>query len=287
MQKSLARTGLRPVFLTFAPLLVVLCVEWPEQLDGSAANEALLARGGTSVVAPTRRYTLASLSPAEIRAEVAPGVRDAPPAESHRATFAERFAAVFSFYRQDDEMDLAGDPAMPPLEVMPDEPDEPATSPPRELRVAIYDIAGHMVYLPNGQRLEAHSGIGRNFDNPRFVHVKNRGPTPPGNYDLVMRKGLFHGVRAIRLVPADESNMFGRDGMLAHSYLLGGKGQSHGCVVFRDYPAFLTAFQRGEVNRLIVVDRLEDAPPEMRRVRTASLSHHAKRKLKRERMASR
>jgi hypothetical protein len=47
--------------------------------------------------------------------------------------------------------------------------------------------------------------------------------------------------------------MFGRDGMLAHTYMLGPSGQSFGCVSFRDYHAFLQAFLEGEVNRLIVV----------------------------------
>jgi hypothetical protein len=56
--------------------------------------------------------------------------------------------------------------------------------------------------------------------------------------------------------------MFGRDGMLAHSYMLGSSGQSNGCVVFRDYSAFLSAFQRGEVKRLVVVDRLDASKPD-------------------------
>jgi hypothetical protein len=108
-----------------------------------------------------------------------------------------------------------------------------------------------------------------------------RGPTPPNIYDLTLRKSLFHGVRAIRLNPVDENRMFGRDGMLAHSYMLRGtKGQSNGCVVFRDYPAFLRAFQRGEVDRLVVVERIEDAPETPRNFGTANLNHHAKRKLK-------
>ena len=36
--------------------------------------------------------------------------------------------------------------------------------------------------------------------------------------------------------------MFGRDGILAHSYMLGPNGQSNGCLSFRDYPKFLRAF---------------------------------------------
>jgi hypothetical protein len=121
---------------------------------------------------------------------------------------------------------------------------------------AVYDIAAHTVYLPDGDALEAHSGLGSRLDDPRYVGEKNRGPTPPNVYDLVLRSEPFHGVRAIRLNPVGEGNMFGRDGMLAHTYMLGPSGQSFGCVSFRDYHAFLQAFLEGEVNRLVVVPHL-------------------------------
>jgi hypothetical protein len=123
-------------------------------------------------------------------------------------------------------------------------------------RTAIYDIAARAVYLPNGHRLEAHSGLGSLLDDPRYIRTKMQGPTPPNVYNLTLRERLFHGVRAIRLVPVDDGKMFGRDGILAHSYMLGPNGQSNGCVSFRDYPAFLSAFLKGEVNRLVVVERL-------------------------------
>jgi len=127
-------------------------------------------------------------------------------------------------------------------------------------RTAIYDITARTVYLPNGRRLEAHSGLGDHMDDPRYVNARGTGPTPPNVYELKLRETLFHGVRAIRLVPSDSSKMYGRDGILAHSYLLGPNGQSNGCVSFSDYAAFLDAFQRGDVNRLVVVERLADAP---------------------------
>jgi type VI secretion system (T6SS) effector TldE1-like protein len=127
-------------------------------------------------------------------------------------------------------------------------------------RTAIYDITARTVYLPNGRRLEAHSGLGDHMDDPRYVNARGTGPTPPNVYELRMREALFHGVRAIRLVPSDSSKMYGRDGILAHSYLLGPNGQSNGCVSFSDYAAFLDAFQRGDVNRLVVVEHLAEAP---------------------------
>ena len=127
-------------------------------------------------------------------------------------------------------------------------------------RTAIYDITARAVYMPSGRKLEAHSGIGSLMDNPRHVRVRMRGATPPNVYKLSLRGQLFHGVRALRLTPLDERKMYGRDGMLAHSYLLRAKGQSHGCVVFSNYPEFLNAFLKGEVTRLVVVERLENPP---------------------------
>lgn len=142
----------------------------------------------------------------------------------------------------------------------------------RLLRTAIYDITAQTVYLPNGERLEAHSGLGRFMDNPLHVHRKNHGATPPNTYRLTLRESLFHGVQAIRLTPENETDMFGRDGILAHSYMLGPSGQSNGCVSFRDYPKFLRAFLRGEFDRMIVVRRLDKSPTSFARrdVRAAS-----------------
>ena len=125
---------------------------------------------------------------------------------------------------------------------------------------AIYDITARTVYLPNGRRLEAHSGLGDHMDDPRYVNARGTGPTPPNVYELKLRETLFHGVRAIRLVPSDSSKMYGRDGILAHSYLLGPNGQSNGCVSFSDYASFLDAFLQGDVNRLVVVEHLADTP---------------------------
>jgi type VI secretion system (T6SS) effector TldE1-like protein len=129
-----------------------------------------------------------------------------------------------------------------------------------ESHTAIYDIAAHAVYLPSGRRLEAHSGLGRFLDDPRFITQKARGPTPPNVYRLTLREQLFHGVRAIRLNPEDEHKMYGRDGILAHTYMLGPSGQSFGCVSFKNYPEFLNAFLRGEIDRLVVVPHLETPP---------------------------
>ena len=122
---------------------------------------------------------------------------------------------------------------------------------------AVYDISARKVYLPDGTELEAHSGLGKKMDDPRNVHVKMHGSTPPHVYDLTMREALFHGVEAIRLTPVGGSErIFGRTGLLAHTYMLGPRGDSNGCVSFRNYDAFLQAFKKGLVRRMVVVARL-------------------------------
>jgi hypothetical protein len=122
---------------------------------------------------------------------------------------------------------------------------------------AVYDISAHTVYLPDGTKLEAHSGRGSRLDDPRYVHEHMRGATPPNVYELALREKAFHGVQALRLKPVGGGNIFGRSGLLAHTYMLGPKGESNGCVVFKNYNAFLQAFQNGQIKRLIVVDNLK------------------------------
>ncbi|MBN9001143.1 MAG: DUF2778 domain-containing protein [Rhizobiales bacterium] len=122
---------------------------------------------------------------------------------------------------------------------------------------AVYDISAKTVYLPNGRKLEAHSGLGSRLDDPRFVHERMRGATPPHLYDLTWREKLFHGVRAIRLTPVGgNGSIYGRTGLLAHTYMLGPNGDSNGCVSFKDYNAFTKAFESGQIKRLAVVAKL-------------------------------
>ena len=123
---------------------------------------------------------------------------------------------------------------------------------------AVYDISARMVYLPDGTKLEAHSGLGAKLDDPRYVHVRMHGATPPHVYDLEPREALFHGVPALRLKPVGgEEAIFGRTGLLAHTYMLGPNGDSNGCVSFKDYYAFLEAYRSGGIKRLAVVARVE------------------------------
>jgi hypothetical protein len=133
-----------------------------------------------------------------------------------------------------------------------------AGSAPYDRSTAVYDISAHTVYLPDGTKLEAHSGLGSKLDDPRFVHVRMLGPTPPHVYELTPREALFHGVPALRLTPVGgEGAIYGRSGLLAHTYMLGPNGDSNGCVSFRDYNAFLNAYRNQGIKRLAVVARVE------------------------------
>jgi hypothetical protein len=130
---------------------------------------------------------------------------------------------------------------------------------------AVYDISAHAVYLPNGSRLEAHSGMGHLMDDPEHVSERMVGATPPAVYDLKPRERLFHGVEALRMIPQDSNATLGRTGLLTHSYMLGPNGDSNGCVSFRDYDRFLNAYKNGEISHLVVVPHLNTTAPDTRR----------------------
>jgi Tlde1 domain len=131
-------------------------------------------------------------------------------------------------------------------------------SPPYDQSTAVYDISAHMVYLPDGTRLEAHSGLGPKLDDPSSANIRMHGVTPPHIYELKPREALFHGVAALRLTPiGGEEAIFGRAGLLAHSYMLGPNGDSNGCVSFKDYNAFLGAYHNQGIRKLAVVARID------------------------------
>jgi hypothetical protein len=247
------------------------------------------ARASLAPQAPdNRRWRVASLGGAEFATEGGDGQSDA-------ASFDQRFADRFPARRQialtDPPANLSlprpPDPGRPVAArravgqsapgVIPLPPLPPAGVAKKQVRIAdasqdfipppdadahtaIYDIVAHRVYLPNGQQLEAHSGLGSYLDDPRYVSEKDRGPTPPNVYELALREEPFHGVRAVRLNPVGGGKMFGREGMLAHTYMLGPSGESNGCVSVNDYPTFLNAVLSGEINRLVVVEHLANAP---------------------------
>ena len=131
-------------------------------------------------------------------------------------------------------------------------------SPPYDKDTAVYDIAAKKVYLPDGTQLEAHSGLGSKMDDVRYAHVRMQGVTPPHIYTLKPREALFHGVPALRLTPiGGQDKIFNRDGLLAHTYMLGGSGQSNGCISFKDYYAFLDAYRNKGIRKIAVLAKVQ------------------------------
>jgi hypothetical protein len=216
--------------------------------------------------------------PPEFRAP-APRLSEAP-RKSRAAVPVSRTSAAVASEPPDDRSFLeklfGGKPASPPASALgyasldsgtgniaPSARFNPAPRSTETAATAVYDISAKVVIMPNGERLEAHSGLGDKLDDPRYVHVSMRGATPPGTYELTEREKLFHGIRALRMNPVGGSAaIHGRVGLLAHTYMLGPNGDSNGCVSFKDYDRFLQAYLRGEVTRLVVVvGRGQDALP--------------------------
>ncbi|MDO9413130.1 MAG: DUF2778 domain-containing protein [Pseudolabrys sp.] len=130
-------------------------------------------------------------------------------------------------------------------------------------RTVLYDITKRAVYMPDGEKLEAHSGFGEFMDDPDSMHRKNVGVTPPNVYTVSFREKPFHGVRALRMKPVGGGNMYNRDGFLTHSFLLGPNGQSNGCISLKDYDKFLQAYEDGKFDRIIVLRSVDEPLPSM------------------------
>jgi hypothetical protein len=123
---------------------------------------------------------------------------------------------------------------------------------------AVYDITARIVYMPDGTKFEAHSGLGNLLDDPAHVSTRNAGATPPGMYEMRPRESLFHGVPALRMTPVDGSETFGRVGLLVHPYMLGPNGDSNGCISVKHYDRFLQAYHNGTIKRIAVVRSIKD-----------------------------
>ena len=129
-------------------------------------------------------------------------------------------------------------------------------------KTPIYSI-GDKVWLE-----ATHIDTGRpmkKLDNRRLGPYEVQKVLSNNTYELKLREQRFHGVAALRLTPVGGGGVYGRTGLLAHTYMLGPNGQSNGCVSFRDYPKFLRAYLRGEIDRIVVVSRLTRAPASVAR----------------------
>jgi hypothetical protein len=203
-----------------------------DQAARSAASPAQQLRSP-----PTRTASLRAATPASRAGSNTP---------ADKPTIFERLfgkpATTTLAYASPDDSDLGG---------------QGVTSGRYDRSTAVYDISAHTVYLPDGTKLEAHSGYGSRLDDPRHADERMRGVTPPTVYELKPRESPFHGVQALRLIPVDEDKVFGRTGLLAHTFMLGPRGDSNGCVSFRNSNAFLHAYESHQIKRLVVVSRLE------------------------------
>ncbi|GGF48313.1 hypothetical protein GCM10007301_04490 [Azorhizobium oxalatiphilum] len=213
--------------------------------------EAVIESSVRVVPLPSANPLFASRSPAELKDLDHQLVAPPMPTRNPLVASNQRLAAIEPAERTAPERPSIVAPIPPGAESMLPGPTD---------KFALYDITGKVVYMPNGDKLEAHSGYGEYFDDPKYVHKKMVGPTPPNVYNLRMREALFHGVEAIRMLPVGDGPMYGRDGILTHTYLLGARGDSNGCISFKDYPKFLAAFKRGEVTRVVVVASLPKGP---------------------------
>ena len=128
-------------------------------------------------------------------------------------------------------------------------------------RTAVYDISAHTVYLPSGERLEAHSGLGDSMDDPRSVNVKMRGATPPNVYNLTLRESCSTASRRSGSIRSTRTRCSAATASSRTPTCSVPNGQSNGCVSFKDYPAFLRAVLRGEVDRMVVVAGWRRAAP--------------------------
>jgi hypothetical protein len=252
-----------PVANTYAWLFDPRAFGAPQKFSGAPAQQVASVETPPPPPQPVQQAESAPLSP-PLDIHITPSVRTAALRQSARLARLAAAAAAKTETAPTLFEKLFGKPSPPSTLAYASADDQSATN--QNLAniggrfdhwTAVYDITAHKVYLPDGRALEAHSGYGEQLDDPNSAAVKDRGVTPPDLYDLQPREALFHGVAALRLLPVDDDKVFGRSGLLAHSYMLGPNGDSNGCVSFKDYEAFLAAYSSGEIKRLAVVSSLD------------------------------
>jgi hypothetical protein len=98
----------------------------------------------------------------------------------------------------------------------------------------------------NGELLEndehiafGYSGAeGDGYNNPDMENIPCIGPIPRGQWDIVGPPfdSITHGPYVLRLIPRQETEVFGRSGFLCHGDRIGKPGTaSEGCLVFGRY----------------------------------------------------
>ena len=131
---------------------------------------------GEKAVSPTRIIPLPAPRPVEAREQRAPETIGMASGPSNRRT---RIAAVpptpevnRSFFERLFVFSLSLDPllVMPRSTARLMAPNSGLDfKPALGSGTAVYDISARVVYLPDGERLEAHSGLGDKLDDPRYA----------------------------------------------------------------------------------------------------------------------
>jgi hypothetical protein len=85
----------------------------------------------------------------------------------------------------------------------------------------------------SGVAFQGYSGAGTGKNNPAFQSVHNVGPIPVGFYSILSPvDSADHGPYVLRLIPAQENQMFGRAGFLMHGDSKTAPGTaSQGCII--------------------------------------------------------
>src|SRR5262249_1740761 len=174
MERLSVRSGLRPV-LPAAAVLVAVFMTCPgtlgDAVDTAPQRSALAIRAAHAQSSPRAHARERSAE-----TEIAPATAERA-AQTHEPSLVERLNSIIARV-EEEEAALSQSAVSAPEAVDVEGPGEAPAVPTRAGdHTAIYDIAAHAVYLPNGDKLEAHSGLGPRQDDPRSVNVKNRGAT--------------------------------------------------------------------------------------------------------------
>ncbi len=221
--------------------------ELPTSQPATASVAATAAPATSTVPMPRSRPAEANLL---ARNDQAPVPQPAPVQQGDNRTFLQKIADMMP-----GKLQLA---SLDPNDGLLSGPSPDLGALGYDSTTAVYDITGRIVYMPDGTKFEAHSGLGNLLDDPAHVNARNAGATPPGIYEMKPREKLFHGVPALRMTPVDGSETFGRVGLLVHRYMLGPNGDSNGCISVKHYDKFLQAYRSGTIKRIAVVISIKD-----------------------------
>ncbi len=111
---------------------------------------------------------------------------------------------------------------------------------------AVYDLMAHTVFLPDGSRLEAHSGLGPLGTIPPMSWKRTGARRRRMNMNSRCARACSTACRRCGSIPsAGRMRSMAAPGCSPTPTCWGPDGDSNGCVSFKNYDAFLAAFQSG------------------------------------------